>query len=185
MSENSEKIKISRKLIIAIALVAVIAVSVVGSSVAYLMAQTSPLDNSFKPVYVKCEVVDDRTGGNVSIKNTGDINAYIRVTFIVNWVADDGTVHSSMPKLGEDYAVTLNGSNWYVGSDGFHYYALSVAPGNTTTPIIQTVKTLKDGPEGHKLSFHISATAIQSEPARAVESVWGVTIMSTGAIMPK
>ena len=172
-------------MIIAVAVFAIVAISVVGTSVAYLMSKTPPLDNSFETVYVSCEVIEDGTGGNVKIKNTGDINAYMRVTFIVNWVADDGTIHSTMPKEGVDYSVNLNDRSWYVGSDGFYYYALAVAPGESTEPIIQTVKTLTDeGPDGHKLSFHISAAAIQAEPARAVESAWGVTVMSTGAIKP-
>ena len=183
--EISEKTKISRKLIVVVALFAIVAISVVGTTVAYLMAKTDPLDNNFETVYVSCEVVEDGTGGNVKIKNTGDINAYVRVTFIVNWVADDGTIHSAMPKEGVDYSVILNDRSWYVGSDGFYYYALAVAPGESTEPIIQTVDTLTDdGPEGHRLSFHISAAAIQSEPARAVESAWGVTVMGTGAIRP-
>ena len=184
-TENVKKPKTFKRLIVISALLIVLAISFVGTTVAYLMAETPPLDNSFRPVYVNCEVVEDGAGGNVMIKNIGDISAYIRVTFIVNWVADDGSVYGQAPKLGVDYEVTLNNQSWYLGSDGFYYYVLSVAPDASTSPIIQTVTTLPTAPEGYKLSFHITATAIQSEPAYAVESAWSVTVMETGAIMPK
>lgn len=184
-TEIVKKQKTFKRLMVISALLIILAISFAGTTVAYLTAETPPLDNSFQPVYVSCEVIEDGTGGNVMIKNTGDISAYIRVTFIVNWVADDGSVYGKAPKAGVDYNVTLSDQSWYVGTDGFYYYALSVAPDASTSPIIQTVTTLTKAPEGHKLSFHITATAIQSEPGRAVESAWEVTVMETGAIMPK
>ena len=184
--ENSEKIKISQKMIIALALVAIIAISAVGTSVAYLMSKTSPLDNSFAPVYVSCEVVKE-ADGSIRIENTGDITAYMRVAIIANWVNADGNVYGIAPKAGVDYEIVLNANDraWYEGSDGFYYHALSVEPDAFSAPIIQEVNTLSESPEsGYTLSFHVAAMAIQADPARAVESAWGVTVMGTGAIMP-
>ena len=157
-----------------------------GTTAAYLLDETTPLQNSFDPVFVECEVeevFDKTTKSNVTIKNTGEIDAYIRAVFVVTWVASDGSIYSTAPARGVDYELVLGASGWEVGSDGFYYYTSAVAPGASTSTLIDSLTVVSQTPpEGHKLSVHVAATAIQSTPAAAVENAWGVTVDSDGTL---
>ena len=177
--------KMTKKLLI-IMISAVIALSAaVGTTLAYLLSQTPEVENSFIPVYVKCEVVEDFTGSvksNVAVKNTGHINAYVRSTYVVMWVADDGSVYGTAPKEGVDYTVNFGSPSWDIGSDGFYYYSLPVSPNSTTEVLISSLSAISEPPEGYHLTVHVAATAIQAEPADAIESAWGATVHTNGAV---
>ena len=180
--------KASKKLIITLVLVITIACVVAGTSLAYLYSATPQLDNRFEPVSVTCEVVENFDGNvksNVAIKNTGDINAFIRATVIVTWTADDGTVYSSAPIESNDYTITYGSGNWVKGSDGFYYYTSPVAPGATTEILLAQIAPIAgNAPNGYTLTVHIVATAIQSEPATAVEYAWNASVNPDGRLIP-
>ena len=179
--QNTKKIWI-----ITVALLLAITISG-GATVAYLMAKTPEVENSFTPVYVDCKVLEEFTGitkSNVRVQNTGDISAYMRATYVVMWVADDGSIWGVAPKAGVDYSLELGSELWQLGSDGFYYYASSVASGEVTETLINSLSLLSEAPEGHRLVVHVAATAIQAEPASAVEGLWGVTIADGALIAP-
>ena len=116
--------KASKKLIITLALVILVACVATGTTLAYLFADAPRLDNKFEPVSVTCEVVESFDGklkSDVSIRNTGDVDAYIRATLVVTWTAADGTVHSSAPAESVDYSITYGSAKWVKGSDGFYW----------------------------------------------------------------
>ena len=153
--------------------------TVVGSTVAYLIAQTDAVENTFEYAKVSCEVKEDFNGGNtkknVQITNTGSTNAYIRATYVVNWLDAQGNIVASVP---EDYSYTLTENpegEWTKGAGGYFYYLSPVAPGNSTPGSLLTCKvTCPENPE-YTLSVEILADAIQSEPASAVTEAWGNT----------
>ena len=169
-----------------IALALALIVSTVGAAtLAYVFMQTPEVENSFVPVYVRCEVQEEFTGAektNVKVKNTGDIKAYVRATFVVMWVNDDGNVYGVAPKAGVDYSISFGSPSWNLGSDSFYYYALPVEPGEITEAIISSLSILTEPPDGYKLNVHVAATAIQANPPAAVESAWGATVHENGAI---
>ena len=178
--------KISKKQLIIIICVAITICATVSGTIAYLFAKTNEITNSFTPVFVSCEVqehFDGVTKTNVRIKNTSDIKAYIRATFVVMWLSEEGNVYSSAPVEGQDYAITLGSSKWIKGSDGFYYYNSAVHAGESTDIMINSVSPISDGPEGYSLSVHIAATAIQSEPTAAIEQAWRVSINSDGKLI--
>ena len=151
--------------------------TVVGSTVAYLIAQTEAVENTFEYAKVSCEVKEDFNGGNtkknVQITNTGSTNAYIRATYVVNWLDSNGNIAASVPE-GYSYNVTENPEGeWTNGTDGYFYYLSPVAP-NASTPgsLLTCTVTRPENPE-YRLSVEILATAIQSEPANAVKEAWG------------
>lgn len=81
----------------------------------------------------------------VTVQNTGDIPCYVRVflAFSDSAVADcselsqDGTTFVPLA----DYR-TGPGAGWsYSSDDGFFYYAPVLEPGESTTPLLQKVKT--------------------------------------------
>ena len=174
-----------KKILIIIAALLLISAFAGGATLAYLLAETPAVENNFVPVYVSCEVIEEFTGttkSNVSVKNTGDIKAYIRATFVIMWTSEDGSVYSIPPKEGVDYSITLGSSSWSLGSDGFYYYELPVEAGASTDAIIDSLTILSTPPEGHNLNVHVAATAIQAEPAGAVEDAWGATVQENGAL---
>ena len=152
--------------------------TVVGSTVAYLIAQTDAVENTFEYAKVSCEVKEDFNGNtkeNVQITNTGSTDAYIRATYVVNWLDSNGNIAASVP---EEYRYDLTenpGGKWTKGADGYFYYLTPVAP-HVSTPgsLLNCKVTCPENPE-YTLSVEILADAIQSEPASAVTEAWKYT----------
>ena len=125
-----------------------------------------------------CKVEESFDGAvkqNVRIRNTGDIDAFIRAMPVFTWVDGEGKVLSDVPVAGTDYNIELGSEQWKKGSDGFWYFSAAVAPNGTTEQMIQSVTPLK-APAGYQLQVQIIATAIQADPPAAAESAWGVTV---------
>lgn len=196
---------INKKSII-IASVMLLLLATVGTTLAYIFTETTPVENTFNPSKVSCAVVENNgtpvTGSvtntgdikeNVQIKNTGDTDAYIRVAVVVNWMDEAGTkVWATKPVEGADgdYTITYNlGNGWFNGGDGFYYYSKAVSPGESTSVLIDEAKRLLAAPKGtdgtqYYLSIEIVASAIQSTPETVVENHWGVTV-ENGVITPR
>ena len=169
----------------AVLLVAIILLisTAVGATVAFLTTKTEPVENTFEYAKVSCEVtesVDMHAGRCVQVRNTGTIDAYIRATYVVNWVDAQGNIASSDP-AGYKYTLTANLNNsWTKGSDGYFYYTSPIAPGASTQGSLLTCTvTYPDNPE-YTLSVEVLAEAIQSTPDHAVQEAWGVSISQSG-----
>ena len=68
---------------------------VAGSTVAYLIDKTDRVANTFEYAKVSCEITenfDKTTKSNVQVKNTGTTDAYIRATYVVNWLDKDNNI---------------------------------------------------------------------------------------------
>lgn len=159
----------------------------VGVTFAYIIASTTPMKNEFRPVKVTCaieETFENDVKKDVRVKNTGDVNAFIRAMIVVNWVSDDGQgkIHAQMPKEGVDYSIQWGASGWKKCTDGFWYYNTAVAPGNITADLIETSAALGNAPEGYRLQIQILASAFQAMPETAIEQEWGV-IVDDGTIV--
>lgn len=162
----------------------------IGSTVAFLATRTAAKKNTFTPSKVSSQVTesfDGTTKSNVAVKNTGDIDAYLRATVNITWRKDqntaDQTVTAKVPQEGVDYTITYSaGTGWAKGEDGYWYYLTPVAPGESTGNLIESCKLLPGAkvPTGYHLSVEIIASAIQSVPAKAVGEAWGVTITENG-----
>lgn len=177
------RFRVNKTLFALLAIVMVIG-AVVGTTVAFLVDKTGNVQNTFEYAKVSCKVTETFTGtskSNVQITNTGTTDAYIRATYVVNWLDAQGDIVASVPK-GYSYTLEENpNSTWTKGNYGYFYYLSPVAPGESTpgSLLTCTVKCPED-PE-YWLSVEILATAIQSTPARAVTEAWGVSI-SPGSV---
>lgn len=165
-------------LIIALLLVLVVGV---GGTLAYLFTHTDPIKNEFNPGDVDLTVAETfdephEVKKNVSIQNTGEVDAYIRVAVVVTWVNDDGesVFNSKNPVQGTDYEITYGESTYWVqGADDFWYYTKPVAAGDFTDVLIKECKPIEGkAPDGFTLSVEIVASSIQATPEEAVESSW-------------
>lgn len=181
-----DKIKNKKKIVLLVS-IAAIALIAAGVTVAWLVAKTDAVVNTFTPAKVTSEVVEDfdkTTKTDVKIKNTSNIDAYIRATVVINWVDGDGNVAAQKPVKGTDYTITFpENTKWFTGSGGYYYFPNPVASGYFTDVLIYECKAVAGkAPEGYSLSVEIIADAIQSVPKDAVESSWPVTVNEDGTI---
>lgn len=158
---------------------ALVGVLLIGGTVAYLVAQTGPVTNTFTPALVDTNVEEElgETKSNVQIENTGDIDAFIRAQVVVSWVDESGNVYAAAPVEGADYTVTWSGlaanGGWFKGADGFYYHAAPVAPGALTSELFTNCAPVAEKtPEGYFLSVEILSSGIQSVPADAAKEAW-------------
>lgn len=180
--KRKPNIRLNRTAVLIMAVLLLLGAAV-GSTVAFLIDKTAPVENAFEYAKVSCEVTEEfknNTKEHVQVKNTGTIDAYIRATYVVNWVDKDGNIAASDPA---GYEYTLNETadgKWVKGSDGYFYYTSPVAPGASTQGSLLTCTvTYPDNPE-YTLSVEILAEAIQSVPDKAVQEAWGVSISQSG-----
>ena len=178
--------KLSKKAITVIASVLILISVSVGATVAYLIAKTPSIENSLQTATVSCAVQGDTSAelkSNITIKNTGNTDAYLRAKILVVWQADNGVINANTPVEGTDYALTIGSTNWLLGSDGYYYYRSSVAPDSASETLISATTLLSERPEGYSLSVQIYASAIQSNPQSAVAQVWNARVGADGNLI--
>ena len=182
-----------KKRIAVIVAAVLLAAVAVGTTLAFLVDKTPSVENNFQPVSVSCRVLETfdaqaNVKRDVSVQNTGDISAYVRVAIVVTWVSqENGNTYGGAPVAGTDYTVTMGQNGWAQGSDGFYYCQSATAAGDTTPILVSAIAPVEGrAPEGYVLSVQIVASAIQAEPAEAVSAAWsGVTVHDDGTISPK
>ena len=174
---SKPRVRMSRTAILFMAIIMLIG-AVIGSTVAFLITNTGPVENKFAYASVSCAVEETFDGSkkeNVQIKNTGSTDAYIRATYVVNWVDAQGDIVASVPE-GYSYSLDVNpDGKWTKGADGYFYYLTPVASGDSTPGSLLTCTVMRPENPEYRLSVEILATAIQSTPAKAVTETWGVT----------
>ena len=152
-----------------------ILVCTVGGTVAYLVAHTDPVTNTFTPGKVSCQVEEKFEGNNVKteavVKNTGNVPAYIRVAVVANTIDAQGNI-TGMKTLPDGW---LNTENWAEGDGGFYYYKGVVQPGDVTANLLNADINL----EGIQVT--ILASAIQSMPDDAVNEAWKMSYDSSAS----
>ena len=184
---HGKAIRTGRLMTMVIATVLLLALAI-GGTLAWLSTKDGPITNTFTPSKVTCVVTerfDGSTGvkSNVNVKNTGTINAFIRVK-LVTYRTNDKGYHiggtASLPKF------TL-GENWVL-HDGYYYYTLPVAPGkkpetNLTDSMALTGSYPDTDADGGHQAIDVMAEAIQSVPEDAVEAAWGLSIDTNGNLI--
>lgn len=184
---DHNKIKTKKKSILTMVSLFLVCTVVVGGIVAFIIANTNNINNTFTPSEVTCTVTEERNGGtksNVKITNNSDTEAYIRAKFIVTWQDKDGYVYGEAPKLGTDYtleALAAENSGWKLAEDGFYYYVRPVAPSASTSNLFDQLSIGQNAntPDEYSLNVEIIASAIQSVPATAVTESWSTGVSGT------
>ena len=159
---------------IVILILSIILLLLCGTAFALMYRQTQPLNNQLEAAFVACDVEENFNGETktrIAIKNTGNIDAYLRVRLVSYWVDSDGNI-TSKPSRMPRVSVT---SGWVTGTGNTYYYSQPVAPGDITTNLLDADITLKEE-DGYLQVIEVFADAIQSKPAEAVTTSWGVTL---------
>lgn len=179
-----------RKLLL-LALITICAATIASGTIAYFTAEDRA-DNIITSGKVGIELVEktkDLSGAEVefptdgitgvmpgtsaskivSVNNTGDADAWIRVQVEMSITGKDG---ASLPmELTAEGAtipvltLDIDTENWIDGGDGFYYYKLPVAPGTSTSALFKEVYFAKEmGNEYQECStiILVSAQAVQS-----------------------
>lgn len=159
----------------------VLAVSLIscGTVLALMLRRSQTEENSFVPAIVSCEVketVVDNEKTSIKVKNTGNIEAYLRVCFVTYWVNAEGKI---VPEPSKDISNLLCTGKWKAGSDNIYYYVEPVAPGEEVE-FLDSGKTIviEKDEDGNKQVLEVFAEAIQSLPDTAVTNSWKVTLDS-------
>ena len=173
-------------LIIIAALIIVISISAV---IAYMFRQTGEVKNEFIPAEVKCEITEtfeDDLKTSVKVKNTGNIDAYIRLRVVSYWEDSKGNV---VARDMNPPAVTYDIGKWKKDLiDNYtYYYTGKVAPGDLTPEFLTnsiTMDPVVEEVNGTDYTYYpvmeVLAEAIQADGKNvdkpAVTDAWGVTI---------
>ena len=170
--------KFSKKSLILLASLLLAVTLTVGGTLAFLIDTTDAVENTFTPSRVTTEVeetFDGETKKDVTIKNTGDTDAYIRAAIVITWKNEAGNVYGKAPVKDTDYSIALDLNNgWKLGDDGFYYWTKPVASDGETGVLITSCSQLKECENSdYKLNVEIIGSGIQSKPESAVKDAWG------------
>ena len=162
---------------LAIISILILTVCIIGTTLAWLISQSSSITNTFDLVEVDSEVIIENSY-NAKIKNISDIPAFLRVRVVTNWVNEDGDIAFSTDEIIVPEELK---PNWVLHTDGYYYYtepvdAATIAGGDTLFAADFT--TLTSG--GYKLQVEYLSEAIQADPIAAVTYAWGVDPTSLG-----
>ena len=171
--------KSRKKAIIFSTAIVFLAVVMLGSTLAYVIARTNSIKNTFTPSVIDVALTySPEVGleGNY-VENVGDVPVYARVAIVATWVNSAGQTHSTSPSL----EVTL-AEGWKKGSDGFYYLTSTLAADATSIPV-ESVVYPNNAPQGYTLKVQVLASVIQSDPAEAVYSAWGIFVDENGNLI--
>lgn len=148
-----------RKSIITLLLsVLLIAVVLVGGTLAYLVAEGDLVINSFALAEVKTDIEEPEENDNASaktpyVKSTGSSKVYVRARAVV--VTRDG---SPVPVTEADMTIRYNdetfdpatrknewentGAYWQSNGDGWYYYTVALNKGDKTEPLFDGVENI-------------------------------------------
>lgn len=203
MAKENRGLKPSKKVIrwnrsfVVLAALLVLVLGIVGTTLAWLTDKTEDQTNTFEYAKVSCQVLEDVNSNetrksNVRIQNTGNTEAYIRATYVVTYRDKAGNIlYETLENNWEvDFSKKINTKSWVQGKDGYWYCMTPVAPGKETPALfkepIDGNGTFLDGGRSreHAITYvEILATAIQSQPVKAMGEAWGYT-MNNGTLTP-
>lgn len=182
-NKNGRKVKRLRwnRSFVVLASVLVLIIGLVGTTLAWLSTDTTPITNTFTTSTVTTTIEEGESGetkNNVKVTNTGNANAYIRAMVVVTWQKDDtnsSEVYATAPVEGTDYTLIWTKDGWVKHTDGYYYYTSAVAPNASTGILLTSCKPVEGKtPEGYHLVVEILSDAIQAKPDSAVTDAWGV-----------
>lgn len=128
--------------------VLLVALIVVGGTVAYLVASDRPVENSFAFIDVDTDI-DEPDGGDPANKkptvtNNGDSTVFVRAKVIV--ASAPGV---SDPVSESDMTINYNSDEdkdkgkWEKSGDGWYYYSRSLKKGDKTVPLFNGISDIK------------------------------------------
>lgn len=148
-------------------------------TISYLKNENSELNKfelgKINPTVIEKFDENNNIKSDVSIRNDGNVDSYIRVALVFSYIDKTGVTLIEQPLENIDYKISILLEDWILGSDGYYYYKYKVKPNEQTSILVEECTTLVQY-ESKKFNLNIVTSAIQADPVRAVEEAWGVTI---------
>lgn len=136
------------KTLLSILLVAVV---LVGGTLAYLMASDSPVLNTFKLAEVKTDIDEPTTGTDATksawVANTGESAVYVRAKVLIS-SGDAGVTE-------DKFSFTYNTEYWEAGDNDFYYYKGILQPEADTPALFTGVTVSEDVPKEATFSVDV------------------------------
>ena len=140
----------------------------VGTTLAYLKANTSPVTNTFTAAKSDIKIDENVENGeksSIQVENIGTATSYVRVKLVMNWVDESGNVSAEPVNITPSIT-----DNWFL-KDGIYYYKMPVAANGETTNLLKDPITQPNAPDGYHLEVTVLAESIQAAPSKA----WALT----------
>lgn len=176
----------NRPKLLILSLIALLLVGGIGVVLAYIFTDTDPIVNVFTPSTVTIDIEEEFDGTykeNVTVKNTGDTEIYVRVKLISYRVkeVEGQNIHIGGVAEVPNFDVP---SAWFKAGD-YYYYKSPLAPGQKSSPNLIDKIELKDytDADGGKQVIEVHGEGIQSLPTSVVEGKWNVTVDSDGNLV--
>lgn len=125
--------KLNNRALILLASLVLIVGMAAGGTVAWLITNTGAVQNTMVPASVPItinETVSGTTKSAVTVTNTGNTDAYIRVAIVANAVDEDGNVIA-----GDHPTYSVDTTKWELKNDGYYYYK-GIVPAQSSTPAL-------------------------------------------------
>lgn len=149
---------------------------------AYMVHKSQTVSNVFIPGRVTCDIdeeFENNVKKSIAVKNTGNVDAYIRVRLVFHWQDSKGNIVArNMP------VPAVNHSSAWIKKGDYYYYPDPVSVGGTTLNLLRGTGFSKnaviENVNGTDYTYYpvmeVLAEAVQSNPADAAKEAWGVTI---------
>ena len=183
MNENKKiKNRKKRKVVNAILLSSILLVGV-SITLAYFFSSSEIISNIFVSPKPSLEVVQVENGKQISIKNTGNVDLFVRVHIQNLWEVNEADVGGE--KLSSISAITPDPKDvqykvlpfWISESkDGYYYYSNPLEKGQSVD--FTNVDGIKftDSKDGFTYQLNVLASGIQIN-YDAVTEAWGIDVM--------
>lgn len=162
--------------IILLCLLIVGLIGAIGATAAYMFKESNDVKNDFIPASVTCEAeeaFDGNEKSSIAVKNTGNIDAYMRVRLVSYWVNEGGNIvgkPSEMPSV--DYDADL----WVQDKENNTYYCTErIAPNGVTPQLLKSPIVLQTAEFNGKTVYQVVevfAEAIQADSNQAMQDAW-------------
>lgn len=172
--------KLRKTLLIMLVCSLVLSLSMVGALFAYMYQKTGEVTNTFVPANVSClvnETFSGNTKSSITVQNTGNIAAYLRVRMVSYWVDEKGDIMPAASQM-PGYSVA---SGWVSLGNHTYCYRNPVEPGASTPELLASSMVLQQSEEGYRQVVEVFAEAIQANPTDAVKA-WSVNVNADGTI---
>lgn len=191
-----------KKKIVLLTTFALVALLVAGGTMAWFTANAEQVKHEFKMGTlgikfmlnlsandgpINTEPGKEIGGRNVRVKNTGSLDAYVRVKLSPKWEdnkdagfvlnGDTLVVYRSKNSVPKDSKHVLAGG--WVYKDGYFYYPEALGKDKETPALFQKIQfdgeTINDSYQGKAFTLKVDADATQAKDA-ASKSIWKVSI---------
>ena len=177
----------NKKRLISLIVVLTLVATLIPTVYAYMIHKSQTVANNFIPGKVTCDIEEkmvDSIKTEIKVKNTGNVDAYIRVRLVFHWEDSKG-----YPVARDMNPATVHcNDEWLEDEDEYTYYYIDrVAPGESTPNLLKdpfTMDAVKEVVNGVDYYYYpvmeVLAEAIQADGKiddnPAVTNAWGVTI---------